>query len=182
MIGGALVLGPRLDIADDNDDSPSVPGSDHIRPSEAREARMSDVDFGIQIEPQFGFTFEMIGEIASTAESLGFESLWVSDHFFMTEDAVDVPCLECWTILAALATRTENLRLGPMVAAQSFRTPALSANIAASLDHISDRRVSFGIGAGWKREEYHAYGYPFPKFSQRMEELEEWFSGGRGTG
>ncbi|KON30087.1 hypothetical protein AC482_04770 [miscellaneous Crenarchaeota group-15 archaeon DG-45] len=134
---------------------------------------MSDIDFGVQIEPQYGFTYGMIREIAEAAESLGFESLWVSDHFFMTDDSVGTPCLECWTTLAALARDTEALRLGPMVTAQSYRNPALLANIAATLDHISGGRLYFGIGAGWKEAEYRAYGYPFPGASARIGQLEE---------
>ena len=134
---------------------------------------MKAAAFGIQIEPQFGFTFDLVRDIAASAEDLGFESLWVSDHFFMTREAVDVPALECWTLISALATCTEKLVLGPMVAAQSFRNPALAANIASSLDHITGGRICFGIGAGWKREEYKAYGYPFPPFATRMQELDE---------
>ena len=56
---------------------------------------MGSVDFGVQIEPQYGFTYEHIREVASEAERLGFESIWVSDHFFMTDDSLDVNCLEC---------------------------------------------------------------------------------------
>jgi F420-dependent oxidoreductase-like protein len=134
---------------------------------------MPQIDFGVQIEPQYGFTYEMIRDIAREAESLGFESLWVSDHFFMTDDSVGTPCLECWTALTALARDTKTLRLGPMVSAQSYRNPALLANVAASIDHISGGRLYFGIGAGWKEVEYRAYGYPFPKPATRIRQLEE---------
>ena len=134
---------------------------------------MSDIDFGIQIEPQYGFTYEMVREVATEAEALGFESIWVSDHFFMTDDSVGTNCLECWTTLTALARDTEALRFGPMVASQSYRNPALQANIAASLDHISGGRVNFGIGAGWKEAEYGAYGYPFPRPVTRIRQMEE---------
>ena len=134
---------------------------------------MSDIDFGIQIEPQYGFTYEKVREVATEAEALGFESIWVSDHFFMTDDSVDTNCLECWTTLTALARDTEALRFGPMVASQSYRNPALQANIAASLDHISGGRVNFGIGAGWKEVEYGAYGYPFPRPVTRIRQMEE---------
>lgn len=134
---------------------------------------MPPIDFGVQIEPQYGFTYGMIREIAGVAESLGFESIWVSDHFFMTDDSVGTPCLECWTVLSALARDTKILRFGPMVSAQSYRNPALLANIAASIDHISDGRLYFGIGAGWKEIEYKAYGYPFPKPVSRIRQLEE---------
>ena len=134
---------------------------------------MPPIDFGVQIEPQYGFTYDMIRGIAGTAESLGFESLWVSDHLFMTDDSVGTPCLECWTTLASLARDTESLRLGPMVSAQSYRNPALLANIAATIDHISRGRLYFGIGAGWKEIEYRAYGYPYPRPAIRIRQLEE---------
>ena len=134
---------------------------------------MSSLEFGIQIEPQFGFTYEEIKEIALEAERLGFESLWVSDHFFLTKDNLGTNCLECYTTLSALARDTQTLRIGPMVASQSYRNPGLLANIASSLDHISGGRLYFGIGAGWKVVEYDAYGYPFPKAAIRIRQLEE---------
>jgi len=134
---------------------------------------MPSIDFGVQIEPQYGFTYGMIRNIAGAAESLDFESIWVSDHFFMTDDSVGTPCLECWTVLSALARDTKVLRLGPMVSAQSYRNPALLANIAASIDHISGGRLYFGIGAGWKEVEYRAYGYSFPRPAVRIRQLEE---------
>jgi F420-dependent oxidoreductase-like protein len=134
---------------------------------------MESVDFGVQIEPQFGFTYKHIRDIACEAENLGLESIWISDHFFMTDDSVDINCLECWTTLTALARDTSKLRLGAMVAAQSYRNPALSANMAASLDHISNGRLNFGIGAGWKEIEYTAYGYGFPKAVRRIKQLDE---------
>ena len=131
------------------------------------------IDYGVQIEPQFGYTYEHIRKVAKTAERYGFESLWTSDHFLIRPEAVDVNCLECWTSLSALASETETLRLGNMVASQSYRNPALHANIASSLDHISSGRVYFGIGAGWKEVEYEAYGIPFPKPMTRIKQLEE---------
>lgn len=134
---------------------------------------MTEIDFGVQIEPQFGFSYEMILEIAESCESMGFESIWVSDHFFMTEDSLGTSCLECWTTLAALARDTETLRIGPMVSAQSYRNPALLANIAATLDNISKGRLNFGIGAGWKEVEYRAYGYPYPRAAVRIRQLDE---------
>jgi len=134
---------------------------------------MADLDFGIQIEPQFGFTYDDIKMIALEAERLGFESLWVSDHFFLTKESIGTNCLECYTTLTALARDTTTLRLGPMVAGQNYRSPALHANIAASLDHISGGRLNFGIGTGWKVVEYGAYGYEFPKPMARIRQLEE---------
>ena len=134
---------------------------------------MESVDFGVQIEPQYGFTYEHIRLVASEAERLGFESIWVSDHFFMTDDSLDINCLECWTVLTALARDTSRLRLGAMVASQSYRNPALSANMAASVDHVSGGRLNYGIGAGWKEVEYNAYGYLFPGAGRRIGQLDE---------
>jgi F420-dependent oxidoreductase-like protein len=134
---------------------------------------MTALDFGIQIEPQFGFTYNDIKGIALEAENLGFESIWVSDHFFLTNENIGTNCLECYTTLTALARDTSSLRLGPMVVGQNYRNPALLANIAASLDHISGGRLYFGIGAGWKVVEYEAYGYEFPKPMVRIRQLEE---------
>ncbi len=132
---------------------------------------MARLDFGLQIEPQYGFSYEGIRGIAAEAERLGFESLWVSDHFFMTPESVDTPCLECWMTLAALARDTRRLRLGAMVASQSYRNPALAAKMAATVDNISGGRFNYGLGAGWKDVEYAAYGYPFPSPDTRIRQL-----------
>ena len=134
---------------------------------------MSGLDFGIQIEPQYGFTYDRISEIANAAEKDGYESIWVSDHFLMTPEAVDINALECYTTLTALARDTKRLRIGAMVAAQSYRNPALLAKMASSLDHISGGRLNFGIGAGWKEVEYDAYNIPFPKAMTRIRQLDE---------
>jgi F420-dependent oxidoreductase-like protein len=134
---------------------------------------MPRLDFGVQIEPQYGFTYDMVRKIAESCEALGFESIWVSDHFFMTDDSIGIPCLDCWTTLTALARDTKNLRMGSMVSSQSYRNPALMAKIAATIDHISNGRLYFGIGAGWKEVEYRAYGYPFPKPVVRIRQLDE---------
>ncbi len=131
------------------------------------------IDYGVQIEPQFGYTYSHIKQVAHAAEKHGFESLWTSDHFLIRPEAEDVNCLECWTTLSALASETKTLKLGNMVSSQSYRNPAVHANIAASLDHISGGRVYFGIGAGWKEVEYKAYNIPFPKPWVRLRQLEE---------
>ena len=140
-----------------------------------REAvfHMVVLDFGLQIEPQYGFSYDQIKQLAREAEKLGFESLWVSDHFFLAPQLSDTSCLESWTTLAALARDTSRLRLGVMVTSQSYRNPALLAKMAASVDNLSSGRLNFGIGAGWKEVEYKAYGYPFPKPGLRINQLNE---------
>jgi len=131
------------------------------------------IDYGVQIEPQFGYTYPMIKKAALAAEKYGFESLWASDHFLIRPEAQDVNCLEAWMVLAAVAQDTKKLRVGAMVASQSYRNPVLHAKMAASLDNISNGRVYFGIGAGWKEVEYNAYNIPFPPAWKRVKQLDE---------
>lgn len=134
---------------------------------------MRNIDFAVEMEPQFGFKYEVIEEVAQVGESLGYDAIWLSDHFSMYEDSVNINCLECWTTLSALAGVTKSIKLGPMVLGQSYRNPALLAKMAATLDNISNGRLWFGLGAGWKDFEYKAYGYPFPKPGIRIGQLED---------
>jgi F420-dependent oxidoreductase-like protein len=131
------------------------------------------MDLGVQIEPQFGFSYTDVIGIAREAETAGFRALWVSDHLFLGPDAVATDCLEAWTLLAALAVDTKKIRIGPMVTSQSYRNPALLAKIAAGVDHMSGGRLEFGVGAGWKEVEYKAYGYEFPDAPTRVTQLVE---------
>jgi len=131
------------------------------------------MDLGVQIEPQFGFKFEDVLAIALDAERVGFTRLWVSDHLFLDPKAVNTDCLEAWTLLAALAVRTQRIRIGPMVTSQSYRNPALLAKIAAGVDVMSNGRLDFGLGAGWKDLEYRAYGYEFPDAPTRVTQMIE---------
>jgi F420-dependent oxidoreductase-like protein len=131
------------------------------------------MDLGVQIEPQLGFKFEDVLAIAQDAERAGFTRLWVSDHLFLDPEAVKTDCLEAWTLLAALAVRTERIRIGPMVTSQSYRNPALLAKIAAGVDVMSKGRLEFGLGAGWKDLEYRAYGYDFPEAPTRVTQMIE---------
>lgn len=131
------------------------------------------MDLGVQIEPQFGFSYADVLGIAREAETAGFRALWVSDHLFLGADAVATDCLEAWTLLAALAVDTKKIRIGPMVTSQSYRNPALLAKIAAGVDQMSGGRVEFGVGAGWKEVEYKAYGYEFPDAPTRVTQLVE---------
>ncbi len=91
----------------------------------------------------------------------------------LSADAVGVPCLECWTVLAALAVNTSTVRIGPLVSCASYREPSLLAKVAASVDVQSGGRLEFGLGAGWKELEYGAYGYRFPPPGERVDRLEE---------
>lgn len=129
------------------------------------------MDLGIQIEPQFGFTYDDIVRIGKAGEAAGFTRLWLSDHLFLDADALRTDCLEAWTVLAALSRDLTRIRMGAMVTCQSYRNPALLAKIAAGVDHMSGGRLEFGVGAGWKEVEYRAYGYEFPAAPVRVDEL-----------
>jgi F420-dependent oxidoreductase-like protein len=112
-------------------------------------------------------------EVAQAAETLGFESIWLFDHFHTTPDPTDELTFESFTSLAALAALTNRVRLGHIVICAAFRNPALQAKMIATLDTISRGRMELGIGAGWKREEWEAYGYEFPPTRERLRNLEE---------
>ncbi|MFX0172979.1 MAG: LLM class F420-dependent oxidoreductase, partial [Candidatus Hodarchaeota archaeon] len=129
--------------------------------------------FGVHIEPQLGFNYETVEKIALNAEKVGYDSIWTSDHFFLDAQSEEKNCMEAWTLLSALAVKTETLCIGTLVTCNSYRYPAILAKIAATVDHISNGRLEFGIGAGWKEIEYNAYGIPFPSIKDRMDQLEE---------
>jgi probable F420-dependent oxidoreductase len=113
--------------------------------------------------------------VAEQAEAFGFHALAAEDHFFMTAMGRDrnEPRLECFTLLSALAPLTTRITLTQLVAANSYRHPALLAKIISSLHHITGGRVEMGLGAGWFREEYDAFGFPYPKPSVRIAQMAE---------
>ncbi|MGH2740740.1 MAG: LLM class flavin-dependent oxidoreductase [Actinomycetota bacterium] len=123
-------------------------------------------------------TWESLVGYAKRAEALGFDSAWVSDHFFLSLDRYGgAPgpqgSPEPLAALAGLATVTERIRLGTLVLSSGFRHPALVAKAAANVDLLSRGRLDLGLGAGWYEEEYRAFGYEFGAVGDRMEILEE---------
>jgi F420-dependent oxidoreductase-like protein len=109
--------------------------------------------------------------VAQHAERLGFESIWLFDHVHTVPRPTDEITFESFTSLAALAAHTTRVRLGHIVICTAFRNPALTAKMISTLDTISGGRMELGIGAGWKREEWLAYGYDFPETPQRLARL-----------
>lgn len=107
-------------------------------------------------------------ELAAHAEARGFEALWVFDHFTTVPDPTEEITFESFSMLAALAAVTKRVRLGHMVVCTGFRNPALTAKLASTIDVISDGRFELGIGAGWKEDEWLAYGYGFPDVGERV--------------
>ena len=109
--------------------------------------------------------------VAQQAERLGFESIWLFDHFHTVPRPTDEITFESFTTLSALAALTERVRLGHIVICTAFRNPALTAKMISTMDSISGGRMELGIGAGWKRDEWLAYGYGFPETRERLARL-----------
>lgn len=130
------------------------------------------IEFGIQTGPQHT-AFDEVLAIWRTAEAAGFDHAWTFDHFIPIFSDPEGPCLEGWTTLTALMAQVPRLRAGTLVTGNSYRNPALLANIAATLDVITGGRVEMGIGAGWWEMEYRAYGYEYPHVAERIRALEE---------
>jgi F420-dependent oxidoreductase-like protein len=129
--------------------------------------------FGIKTAPQYT-TYEDILRIWLEADSIPvFEHAWVFDHFIPLGADSTVACLEGWTLLAALAARTERLRVGVMVTGNTYRHPAVLANMAATIDIISHGRLDFGIGASWNEQEHQMYGIPLYAPGERIRRLGE---------
>jgi alkanesulfonate monooxygenase SsuD/methylene tetrahydromethanopterin reductase-like flavin-dependent oxidoreductase (luciferase family) len=107
-------------------------------------------------------------EIARHAERLGYESAWMYDHFHTDPVPVDEITFEAFTGIAGIGLSTERIRLGHLVLAAGYRNAALVAKMAGTLDVITGGRFELGFGAGWKEDEYLAYGYDFPPLKERM--------------
>jgi probable F420-dependent oxidoreductase len=110
---------------------------------------------------------------AEWADASGFYSVSINDHFFSPLGSAQVPQLECFSTLSAIAAVTKNVCVAPTVVANSFRTPAMLAKITSTLDHLSNGRLVLGIGSGWQRSEYDAHGYPYPSNVERLEQLHD---------
>ena len=123
-------------------------------------------------------SFEAVASEAVRAERLGFDSVWVSDHFFVSLDRLGGGAglhgsLEPLATLGALAELTSRVRLGTLVLSAGFRHPALVAKAASAIDRLSGGRLELGLGAGWYAEEFEGFGYPFGSVGERFELLEE---------
>ena len=131
------------------------------------------VRFCLMIEGQQGVTWKRWLALAEAAERLGFEGLFRSDHYFSSGGVGGRGSTDAWALLAALAARTERIRLGTLVSPVTFRLPSVLAKNAATVDEVSGGRVEIGMGAGWWTEEHTQFGIPFPPTRERFEMLEE---------
>ncbi len=116
-----------------------------------------------------------LAEIARTADRVGYDSIWVMDHFFQIRGvgAAEEPMLEAYTTLGFLAAHTESVGLGTLVTGVTYRHPGILAKTVTTVDVLSGGRAWLGIGAAWNEEEHLGLGVPFPPIAERFERLEE---------
>ena len=125
-------------------------------------------------EPQQGASYATLRRVATTAEALGFDAFFRSDHLMKMGPGDGLPGpTDSWATLAGLAAETSRIRLGTLVTAATFRLPGPLAIAVAQVDDMSGGRVELGIGAGWYEAEHRAYGVPFPPLKERFDRLEE---------
>ncbi len=130
------------------------------------------ITFGI-VTGQHQLTLPELIALWQRAEALGFDSVFLFDHFMALYGDPDGPCLEASTLLAALALKTERVRIGALVYGNSHRHPAIFAKEMVTVDHLSGGRLIVGLGTGWNEREHAAYGLPFPSAGDRVGMLDE---------
>lgn len=128
--------------------------------------------FGLDVA-QHQLTWEALLARVRWAEEVGFEGVWLFDHFKALYGDPLGPSFEAWTLMAALAATTDRIRLGTMVTGVTYRHPSILATEAVTIDHISNGRLNIAIGASWFEQEHRELGIPFPDFKERAERLEE---------
>src|SRR5260370_32927722 len=117
--------------------------------------------------------YETMTRVAQEAEALGFDSIWLYDHFHTVPTPTQDVTFECCTSTAALARDTNRVPIGQIVTCNGYRNPALLAKMASTVDTLSHGRLNLGIGAGWYEHEFLAYGYDFPDGPTRLRQLRE---------
>ncbi|MDQ3227319.1 MAG: TIGR03560 family F420-dependent LLM class oxidoreductase [Chloroflexota bacterium] len=138
------------------------------------ETRFDDITMNINFNIVLGqrATWPELLARARETEVLGFDGLFLVDHFYGLRDVTD-PTHEAYTMLAALAPFTQRVRLGILVCGNTYRNPAFLLKQAVTVDHVSGGRVDFGVGAGWVEREHEAYGFPFPSARERVDRFAE---------
>ncbi|MBW3594255.1 MAG: TIGR03560 family F420-dependent LLM class oxidoreductase [Actinobacteria bacterium] len=122
---------------------------------------------------QHHLTWDELSSRVKLAEDAGFEGVWIFDHFKPLYADPKGPCFEGWTLLAAIAAITSRIRLGTLVTGVTYRHPSILTTEAVTVDHVSNGRLEFAIGAAWFDREHHELGVEFPPTRERIERLED---------